>query len=135
MSTDPEPDELAPTSDTETGATVVATRLQLRGWRNLRRFFRVNRAVERQLKADPGLITYRLKADFLRLQFSTMSIWSGDAAIDGFVWTGNHLDAVNAFDAIAVRERSAFVRWRTATPEAVTWSECRQRLVEQTRSS
>ncbi|MCY3923516.1 MAG: hypothetical protein OXG27_14150 [Chloroflexi bacterium] len=114
---------------------MVATRLQLRSWRNLRRFFQANRAVERQLKADPGLVSYRLRADFLRLQFSTMSIWSGDAAIDGFVWTGNHPEAVNVFDEIAVRERSAFVRWQTPNPEDVTWSECRERLAVKEQSS
>lgn len=112
----------------------MATRLKLRGWRHLRQFFRVNRAVERQLKANPGLISYRLRADFLRLQFSTMSIWSGDDAIDGFVWTGNHLEAITVFVDIAIREQSAFVRWQTANPEAVTWKECRERLaaLEQT---
>ncbi|MXV79496.1 MAG: DUF3291 domain-containing protein [Chloroflexi bacterium] len=119
----------------EAGATVVATRLQLRGWRKLCRFFQVNRAVERQLRADPGLVSYRLRADFIRLRFSTMSIWTGDEPIDGFVWTGNHLGAVNAFDEIAVRERSAFVRWQTANPDDVTWSECRERLAAKERSS
>ena len=119
----------------EAGATVVATRLQLRGWRKLRRFFQVNRAVERQLRADPGLVSYRLRADFIRLQFSTMSIWTGDEPIDGFVWTGNHLGAVNAFDEIAVRERSAFVRWQTTNPQDVTWHECRERLAAKERSS
>lgn len=119
----------------EAGATVVATRLQLRGWRKLHRFFQVNRAVEQQLRADPGLVGYRLRADFIRLQFSTMSIWTGDEPIDGFVWTGNHLGAVNAFDEIAVRERSAFVRWRTPNPEDVTWHECRERLAAKERSS
>ncbi len=117
------------------GATVVATRLQLRGWRKLRRFFQVNRAVERQLRADPRLVSYRLRADFIRLQFSTMSIWTGDEPIDEFVWTGNHLGAVNAFDEIAVRERSAFVRWQTTNPQDVTWYECRERLAAKERSS
>ena len=116
-------------------ATVVATRLQLRGWRKLRRFFQVNGAVERQLKANPGLVSYRLKADFLRLQFSTMSIWTGGEPIDGFVWSGHHLEAVNVFEEIAVRERSAFVRWQTENPEDVTWSECRERLAATERSA
>ena len=52
-------------------STVVATRLKLRNWLQLRRFFKVNGEVERQLKASPGLVTYSLKADFLRLHFST----------------------------------------------------------------
>ena len=117
-------------TQSENGAvmTVVATRLKLRSWRNLRQFFRVNRAVERQLKADPGLISYRLRANFIRLHFSTMSIWSGDEAIDGFVREGNHLEALRVFDDIAIREESAFVRWDTAEPGEVSWRECRERL-------
>ena len=118
----------APGTEHEAMVTVVATRLKLRNWRCLRRFFRINGAVERQLKADPGLISYRLRADFIRLRFSTISIWSGDEAIDGFVRTGNHLEALTAFDEIAVREQSAFVRWKTSEPRDVTWQECRERL-------
>ena len=37
----------------EASATVVATRLQLKNWLKLWRFFRVNGRVQRQLKADP----------------------------------------------------------------------------------
>lgn len=121
-------DESVHKSEPEASATVVATRLKLRGWRHLRQFFRVNRAVERQLKADPGLISYRLRADFIRLHFSTMSIWSGDEAIDSFVPSGNHGHALAVFDDIAIRDQSAFVRWQTSNPEQVTWTECRERL-------
>lgn len=128
MTDAPPTNEAASTTQSNPMATVVATRLKLRGWRHLRRFFRANRAVERQLKADPGLISYRLKADFIRLHFSTMSVWSGDAAIDRFVRTGNHLTALQVFDHIAIREQSVFVRWNTTKPQEVTWSECRRRL-------
>ena len=113
----------------ESTATVVATRLQLRGWRKLPRFFRVNNAVVRQLKADPNLISYALKADFLRLRFSTLSVWADDAAIRPFVESGQHRTALAVFDEIADRDRSAFVRWRTDQPDDVTWEEARRRLV------
>ncbi len=112
----------------ESAATVVATRLQLRSWLKLPRFFRVNNAVVRQLKADPNLISYALKADFLRLRFSTLSVWADDAAIRPFVESGQHRTALAVFDEIAVRDRSAFVRWRTDHPEDVSWEEARRRL-------
>ena len=38
--------------------TAVAARLKLRNWLQLRRFFVVNRAVERQLETTSGLISY-----------------------------------------------------------------------------
>ena len=109
-------------------ATVVATRLQLKNWLKLWRFFRVNRTVERQLKADPGLISYSLKADVLRLRFSTLSIWADDPTIDAFGRTGHHRHAIAVFDDIAVRDQSVFVRWQTPAPEDVSWAEAAQRL-------
>ena len=115
----------------ERRVTVVATRLKLRNWLQLRRFFRVNGQVERQLRDAPGLISYRLKADFLRLRFSTLSFWDTDEAIGAFVGYGFHRDAIATFDEIAVREASSFVRWETTAPEAVTWQEGRQRLAGQ----
>lgn len=108
--------------------TVVATRLQLRNWRQLRRFFRTNGQVVRQLKSTPGLLRYRLRADFLRLRFSTISVWADDESIDAFVRTGSHRDAMAVFDSIAVRERSAFTRWQAEASEEITWEEAASRL-------
>ncbi len=113
----------------EASATVVATRLQLKNWLKLWRFFRVNSRVQRQLKADPGLISYSLKADFLRLRFSTLSVWADDPTIDAFVRTGRHRHAIAMFDDIAVRDQSVFVRWQTPAPQDVTWEEAALRLV------
>ena len=53
---------------------VAATRLQLRGWRHLRHFFRLNGAIKAQLREAPGVVRYRRRANFLRLQFFTQSI-------------------------------------------------------------
>ncbi len=112
----------------EASATVVATRLQLKNWLKLWRFFRVNGRVQRQLKADPGLISYSVKADFLRLRFSTLSVWAVDPTIDAFVRTGDHRHAIAVFDDIAVRDQSVFTRWQTPAPQDVTWEEAAQRL-------
>ena len=111
--------------------TAAATRLKLRNWLQLRRFFKVNGEVERQVRAAPGLISYRLKADFLRLRFSTLSFWETGQAIGAFVRSGPHQEAMAVFDEIAVREASGFVRWKTSTPDEVTWEKARQKLEEQ----
>ena len=93
--------------------TAVATRLKLRNWLKLKRFFKANGEIKRQLKHTPGLLRYRQKADFLRLRFSTISIWDNTSSVDAFVRTGAHRDAMAVFDDIAVREASAFTRWET----------------------
>ena len=53
-----------PSGYSGTGAPVivVATRLQLRGWRNLRRFFRLNGDIKAQLREEPGVVRYRRRA-------------------------------------------------------------------------
>lgn len=112
----------------EQPVTVVATRLKLRNWRQLRRFFRVNGEIKRQLKRTPGLIGYWLAVDFLRLRFSTLSVWEDDRAVDAFVTTGAHQEAIAVFDEIAVRDQSGFVRWVTADPRQPTWEEAAVRL-------
>ena len=112
----------------ERQVTAVATRLKLLNWLQVRRFFRVNGAIERQLKDTPGLISYRLRADFLRLRFSTLSVWKGDEAIDAFVKSGSHREAMAEFDEMAVRGESSFVRWSTADLQGITWEEGRRRL-------
>ena len=107
---------------------VVATRLQLRGWRHLRHFFRLNGDIKAQLREAPGVVRYRRRANFLRLQFFTQSIWRDAAALEGFVRSGAHLHSMVVFDEIADRDASAFLRWEAPTPEFPTWREARKRL-------
>ncbi len=108
--------------------TVVATRLKLRGWRKLRAFFKQNGEIKRQLKDAPGLIDYWLHADFLRLRFSTLSVWQDNRSVDAFVKTGAHVHAMAVFDQLAVRELSGFTRWNTADPAETTWEEAGKRM-------
>ncbi len=112
----------------EQQVTVVATRLKLRNYLQLRCFFRVNGKVGRQLKATPGLIGYWRHADFLRLRFSTLSGWQDARAVDAFVRTGSHREAMAVFDEIAVRDESGFVRWEMADHQETTWEEADRRL-------
>ena len=108
--------------------TAVATRLKLRNWLQLKRFFNINGEIKRQLKHTPGLLRYRQKADFLRLRFSTISTWENTDSVDAFVRTGAHRDAMAVFDDIAVREESAFTRWDTVDQQETTWEEAGKRL-------
>ena len=94
--------------------TAVATRLKLRNWLQLKRFFNINGEIKRQLKHTPGLLRYRQKADFLRLRFfHNFHLGKILDSVDAFVRTGAHRDAMAVFDDIAVREASAFTRWDT----------------------
>ena len=109
---------------------VVVTRLQLRGWRHLRHFFGLNGDIKAQLRVTPGAVRYRRRANFLRLQFFTQSIWRDATALDDFVRSGAHLHSMVVFEEIADRDASAFLRWEVPAPKFPTWSEARARLVE-----
>ena len=115
----------------EQQVTVVATSLKLRNWRQLPRFLRVNGQVARQLKAAPGNIKFSLDADFIRLRFSTLSVWKNDQTMEAFVRSGSHREAMAAFDTIAVRSESGFLRWKALDLEGATWAEAGRRLAEQ----
>ena len=114
--------------------TVVATSLKLRGWRQLRRFFKLNGSIKRQLNASCGLVQYRLKADFLRLRFSTLSVWVDGQAVDDFTNTGAHREAIASFDSISDRKVSGFLRWEVEELQEATWQEAAERLKEQTHT-
>jgi hypothetical protein len=87
------------------------------------------------LKATPGLISYSLDADFLRLRFSTLSVWKDDHVVGAFVSTGSHQEAMSVFDEIAVRDESGFVRWETTDLREITWEEAGKRLAGVCHSS
>ncbi len=108
--------------------TIAATRLKLRNHLQIRRFLQIHGEVERQARTAPGLIDYRVRADFLRLRFRTLSVWESDSSLDAFVRVGAHRDAMNTFDEIAVRGESAFVRWMAADALLPTWEEAAGRL-------
>ncbi len=122
---------MAGDDDAQEPVIVVATRLQLRGWRHLRRFFRLNGDIKRQLREAPGVLRYRRRADFGRLRFYTQSIWRESAAFDGFVRSGAHLQSMVVFDEIADRDASAFLRWEVQGPKFPTWREARRRLASE----
>ena len=111
-----------------TEATAVATQHKLKNWRQLRRFFRFNGQVKRQIRSAPGLISFSQKADFLRLRFSTLSAWRGEPSVGAFARSGAHRGAMAVFDEIASREQSGFIRWKTTAPEALTWKEAGDRI-------
>ena len=112
-----------------TESTVVATMLKLKNLWKLPRFFKLYGDVTRQLRSTPGLVWYGRKADFLRLRFYTLSIWESDQAVNEFVKTGDHQTALLAFDGIANREASRFLRWTTTNLDEATWKEATKRLV------
>ena len=106
---------------------VVVTDLKLNHWWNLRKFITLVNRVSEQMDATPGVISRRLKANYLKLRFSTLSVWESEGALAAFIPTGAHRAAVASTPEIS-RTGLASLRWRTDDPDAVTWEEAFARL-------
>lgn len=57
-------------------------------------FVRFGARIDAQMRKTPGLIAYRTGADFPKLVFYHLSAWSDATAIQEFVETRPHLDAM-----------------------------------------
>lgn len=64
---------------------VMASRLPLRSYRRMPWFLRLTVSVVRQLEGTDGLVGYSLLAQPLRKTFWTLSAWTDQRALDGFV--------------------------------------------------
>jgi hypothetical protein len=98
-----------------------ASRLPLRGHRDIPGFLRDTRTVRGQLREAPGLAGYSLRAQFLRKTFWTLPLW--DSAPDLALFAAAELTS---------RTRAPqFVRWPHALKDGPpTWSAARARLAD-----
>ena len=72
----------------------VATVLHLRRWRYLFPFFRMNSHVFKQLNQTPGLVRWRVKAEFRAKMFYTCTVWKDRSSKDTFMVTEPHATAM-----------------------------------------
>jgi hypothetical protein len=70
--------------------TVMASRLPLRGYRYIPRFFAQAMTIRRQLAQADGLVGYALDARLLRKEFLTVSVWESKDALERFARADPH---------------------------------------------
>jgi heme-degrading monooxygenase HmoA len=92
---------------------VMASRLELSSTRHLPRFLRDSIRVNRQVKSAPGRIDSKLRADFGKLTFWTLSSWEDEAAMRAFVRTQPHLDVMRDLGRRGVLKSGTFQSWET----------------------
>ena len=115
-------------SPAEPGAELVyvATVLQLRRWWYLFPFMRMNSRVFKQLNQTPGLVRWRVEAEFRAKIFYTWTVWKDRSSRDTFMVTEPHATAMKRAN-IWGGPRTAFVEW-VSSDGAIDWDEAKRRL-------
>jgi hypothetical protein len=107
--------------------TVMASRLELRQWRDVVSFLTAALRIRRQMLGSPGALGLSLIARPLRRTFWTLSAWQDQDALSAVVGQEPHQQIMKRF-----RPRmsgSRFVTWSApAAALPVTWDEALRRL-------
>lgn len=113
---------------------VMASHLPLRRLASTVRFFRAVAAIRRQLRGADGLVGYTLRARPLARDYWTLSVWTDRAALQTFMRTPPHVDAMRALRPHMGPTR--FVQWQTTTGAGEPdWDEALERLADPRPSS
>lgn len=106
---------------------VLASYLPLKRLRSTPRFFRYARAIRQQLAKADGLVGYTLKAQPLRREYFTLSMWEDERALSRFVEAKPHVDIMAGLRGHM--GKTSFRQWSTkgsgAPPD---WSAAHRRL-------
>ena len=103
--------------------TVMASRLPLRRYRDIRFLLGRSKQVEEQLTHTAGLIGYGLYAQFLRKTFWTLSVWQSRDSLEGFARAEPHRGVIR--DLNPLMAMPTFVSW-SVNGSATTRSRPRQ---------
>jgi len=111
-----------------TGAatTVQASVLRLRRLRDVPAFMAAALRLQAAFDISPGAIKMSLRAAPLRRTFWTLSHWSSDADLRGFVVHPAHLELMRRFRP-AIRS-SNFITWHTTDDLPPTWQDAARRI-------
>ena len=105
----------------------AATVFRARRWRDVIPFLQMSSGVQRQLKGTSGLVSYGLRANFLRRRYWTFSVWEDRASLEAFLRAEPHATAMRRMHQWVVPGDSAFVTW-DSTNDSIDWIEGLDRL-------
>ena len=113
--------------DTAASVVVLASRFQLRRYRDVVPFFLAALRIHAQVRRSEGAVGLALIAHPLRRTFYTLSSWRDHAAIDAMITTEPHRSIMVRYHKLT--SDSHFTTWSetdTATPP--TWQDAHQHL-------
>ena len=110
----------------EEAAVASVTELRLRRWRDIPGLTFGALRLRRAIQNEPGAVAVSLAAATLRRTFWTLTLWVDEAALDAYVHTAAHTDAMRRFRGRLERSRSA--RWKGEFGRLPSWAEAAGRL-------
>ncbi|MEV1067401.1 DUF3291 domain-containing protein [Streptomyces sp. NPDC050263] len=117
-----------PAPDTE--AFVMASRLEVRSFTDVPRFFRQSLTAWKQVRAAPGAYGASLIAQPLKRTFWTLSAWEDKDALYTYARTEPHKSIMNGLRP--TMKTSVFTFWQVPAADLpVDWTDARRRLAEQ----
>jgi hypothetical protein len=117
--------------DPGTEVTVMASRLELRRYRDVASFLVAALRLRRHFPSVPGGVGLGLRAEPLRRRFWTLSTWSDGDALQRFTADPMHVAVMEHF-----RDRmagSAFVTWSETSDREPDWASATNLLADPTR--
>ncbi|AQT82785.1 hypothetical protein B1R94_12900 [Mycolicibacterium litorale] len=106
---------------------VMASRFDLRSYRDVPRFLLAALRIRRQMLAAPGCFGVSLIAKPLQKRFYTLSAWRNREALDGAVQRRPHVGTMTGFRSLMAA--SLFAAWTQPTTDLPPgWPEAIERL-------
>jgi Domain of unknown function (DUF3291) len=111
---------------------VSITRLRVRSWRYLPRFFWTAFLSGRQAKAAPGNLSVGVLND-ANMTFWTRSVWTDEKAMRAFMVSGAHRKVMPRM--LDWCDEASVAHWLQDSTEPPTWNETYQRMQSEGRRS
>jgi hypothetical protein len=114
-------------------AFVMASRFDVRSFRDVPRFFLRSLAAWKQVKGAPGAYGATLVAQPLKRTFWTLSAWEDKRALSTYAKTEPHRSIMTGLRSTT--SGSVFTFWELPASELpLDWADARRRLAEQERA-
>ncbi len=110
------------------GRVVMASRLELRRFRDVPAFLMASLELRRVFRRTPGADALSLRASLLGRTFWTLSVWESHDALRAFSADATHAAVMRRFHP--VMRMSQFVDWSNAGADLPTWQQARRRITD-----
>ncbi len=111
---------------------VMASRLELRRYRDVPGFLVAALRLRREFRRAPGGVGLALRAEPQRRTFWTLSVWTDAAAIGSYVATPKHREVTERFGSVMAG--SGFVTWTDSSADRPSWGTATSRLAATSES-
>jgi heme-degrading monooxygenase HmoA len=107
---------------------VLATNLPLVRFSSTPKMLRLTSGIRRQLKSTRGVLGYSMDAKVFARQYSTLSVWESEDALQAFVAHSPHVETMEKM--APEMGDTKFVRWMIQGSDLrPTWADAHRRLL------